>query len=147
MTTQKQAHMARPDQFRMSVQERRLRTFSEDFKREKVKELDRNLLTISELCNEYQVSRTSVYRWKEKYSKHYTKGVRMIMEKDSDTRKITELKAKIKELERIIGQKQLQIDFQAKMMEIAEKDHGVEFKKKQPGKPSSGTGSTGKSTK
>jgi len=129
----------------MSLKERQLRTFSEEFKRSKVKELERRHITIAELSRDYEVSRTAIYGWIAKYSKHYTKGVRMIMEKDSDTRKIAELKAKIKELEQIIGQKQLQIDFQAKMMEIAEKDYGVEFKKKQSGKPSSGTGSTGKS--
>jgi transposase-like protein len=138
--------MARPVQFQMSLKERRLRTFSEEFKRSKVKELERRHITIAELSNEYEVSRTAIYQWIARYSKQYTQGERMIMEKDSDTRKIAELKARIKELEQIIGQKQLQIDFQAKMMEIAEKDYGVEFKKKQTGKPSSGTGSTGKST-
>jgi transposase-like protein len=38
------------------------RKFSEDFKRKKVSELERNLITVSELCREYQLSGTSVFQ-------------------------------------------------------------------------------------
>lgn len=139
--------MAKVGQFKMSGHERQLRTFSEEFKRAKVKELDRKLVTIAELCREYEVSRNAVYGWVAKYSGSYKKGVRMIIEQDSVTRMLADLQARIRELEQIIGQKQLQIDFQAKMMEIATEKYGVDFKKKLPEKPSSGTGSTETSPK
>ena len=38
---------------KLNLEERRNRQFSEDFKRKKISELDRNLVTISELCREY----------------------------------------------------------------------------------------------
>jgi len=41
---------------KLTVQERLKRYFSEDFKRKKVGEIDRNLTTISEISREYQVS-------------------------------------------------------------------------------------------
>ena len=80
--------------------------------------------------------------WIEKYSKTYKKGVRLIVEMESDTKKLLELKAKIAELERIIGQKQLTIDFQAKMIDIAEEEFGIDIKKKSENKQSSISGNT-----
>ena len=42
------------------------------------------------------------------------KGVRVIVESESDTAKLLALKAKVADLERIIGQKQVQLDFKDK---------------------------------
>jgi transposase-like protein len=44
------------------------RYFSEDFKKSKIKELEHNIVSISDICKTYSVSRTSVYRWIYKYS-------------------------------------------------------------------------------
>ena len=132
---------------KLSIRERRNRQFSEDFKRKKVSELDRNLVTISELCREYQISRTSVYRWVYLYSRMKKKDVKQIVEAKSDSRKLLQMKEEIKELQRIIGEKQILLDFKDKMIELAEGKYGVDIKKKFSGKPSSGTGTTDKSTK
>ncbi|EKO78685.1 hypothetical protein LEP1GSC068_2737 [Leptospira sp. Fiocruz LV3954] len=40
------------------------------------------------------------------------------------------MKSKIKELESVVGQKQMKIDFQEKMIELAEKEYCVDIKKK-----------------
>jgi transposase-like protein len=39
------------------------RSFSEEFKKNKIRELERNLSSVSDICDTYSVSRTSVYRW------------------------------------------------------------------------------------
>ena len=54
---------------KLTVKERLNRYFSEDFKRKKVSELDRNLITVAELSREYQVNRSAVYKWVYLYSK------------------------------------------------------------------------------
>jgi transposase len=123
------------------------RSFSEEFKREKVRELERNISSVSDICKTYTVSRTSVYRWIYKYSAMAKKQVKQIVEAKSDTRKIRALEERIKELERIVGQKQLLLEFNEKMIEIAEATYGVDIKKKVGSKLSSGTTSTEKSTK
>lgn len=125
---------------KLTVRERRNRGFSEEIKRKKVSELDRNLVTISELCREYQVSRTSVYKWVYLYSKMKKKGVKQVIEAKSDSRKLLQMKAQIKELQRIVGEKQILLDFKDKMIEIAEEEYGVEIKKKFSGEQSTGTG-------
>lgn len=134
--------MANRTQFKQSELERRRRSFSEEFKRQKVVEIDRKQTRISEVCKQYEVSAASVSRWIKRYSVNYMKGVKTIVEAESDTRKIIELQAKIAELERTVGQKQLLIDFQDKMIELAEQTYGVDIKKKLQSKPSSGTGTT-----
>jgi transposase-like protein len=122
------------------------RSFSEEFKRIKVRELEKNISSVSDICKTYSVSRTSVYRWIYKYSIMAKKQVKQVVEAKSDTQKIRALEERIKELERIVGQKQLLLEFKEKMIEIAEATYGVDIKKKVSSKLSSGTTSTEKCT-
>jgi transposase-like protein len=50
------------DYEKLTERERLIRNFSEEFKRKKVSEIERNLIGISELSREYQVSATSIHR-------------------------------------------------------------------------------------
>ena len=59
--------MAKPEQLNQPLQQRKTRYFSEDFKRSKVAEMDKRIITISDLCSTYEVSRTAVYKWIYKY--------------------------------------------------------------------------------
>jgi transposase len=135
--------MANLNQYQMSLEERRRRTFSESFKRKKVKEIEQKITTVSQVCKQYEVGASNVYKWIEKFGDSYKKGIKTVVEMESDTRKILELKAKLAELERIIGQKQIQIDFKDKMIELAEEAYGVDIKKKFDTGQSSGSGKTG----
>jgi transposase len=135
------------DYEKLTVSERMRRNFSEDFKRKKVSELDRNLISVAALCREYQVSRAAVYKWIYAYSSMRKKGLKQVVEAKSDSQKLLAMREQIKELERIIGEKQVKLDFQEKLIELAEAEYKVDIKKKFSGKQSSGTGSIGKSTK
>ena len=132
---------------KLTVKERINRYFSEDFKRKKVRELDRNLITIAALCRAHQVSPAAVYKWIYKYSAMRKKGLKQVIEAKSDSGKLLAMREQIKELERIIGEKQIKLDFQEKLIELAESEYKIDIKKKFTGKLSSGTGSTGRSTK
>jgi len=122
------------------------RHFSDDFKKSKVRELEKRITSIPDICRTYAVSRAAVYKWIYKYSPMAKKQVKVVVEAKSDTQKIKALEDRIKELERIVGQKQLLIEFKDKMIEIAEATYGVDIKKKVGSKLSSGTTSTGKFT-
>jgi len=138
--------MAKRQQFQQSIEERRRRVFSEEFKRKKVREIEQKITTIAEVSREYEVRASNVSKWLTRYSTNRMKAVRTIVESESDTRKMFDQQQKIAELERIIGQKQLLIDFQAKMMELTEQEYGIDIKKKFEKKPLSGTGSIGNSS-
>ena len=130
------------DYEKSTMGERQKRFFNETFKRSKVSEIERNLLTIAELCREYQVTRTAVYKWIYKYSLMRKREHRQVIEPESETRKVILLKQEVEELQRVIGEKQLKLDFLEKVIELAEKEYGPDFKKKFAGKHYSGTGQT-----
>lgn len=139
--------MAKIEQFQQTRLQRQNRYFSEDFKRKKVRELDQNLTSIQEIVKEYEVSRTSLYKWIYKYSRHRKQGTKQVIEAMSDTHKINALKDKIKALEQALGQKQMLIDFQSKVIELAEEEYQIDIKKKFGDKPSFGSGTSENNTK
>jgi transposase-like protein len=122
------------------------RTFSDEFKQKKIRELERNITSISEICKTYSVSRSSVYKWIYKYSIMAKRQEKQVVEAKSDTQTIKALRERIKELERVIGQKQLLIEFKEKMIEIAESTYKIDIKKKVGSKLSSGITTTDKNT-
>jgi transposase-like protein len=136
--------MASRSSFKKQFDQRRQWTFSESIKKEVVRKIENNLLTVSEASQDYQVSRASVYKWVYKYSSLYSKGHRQIIEPMSSSKQIKTLKDKIKELEQIVGQKQIELDFINKMIEITEEDLGIDIKKKAGLKLKSGSGKTKK---
>lgn len=134
--------MATRSQFKMTISERRSRKFSDNFKIQKVRELESGKTKVSEICKQYEVSPASVYRWLNKFGSMKNKKEKLIIETDSDTKQLLELKKKVAELERIIGQKQILIDFKDKMIDLAEDTYGVDIKKKFSTQPSNTSGKT-----
>ena len=137
--------MATKQQFTLSQEERRRRVFSDEFKKKKVREIERKQTTVSEISRAYDVRPWAVRLWLYKYGYNSAKGVKLIVEEESDTRKIKALQSKIAELERLLGQKEVQLTFQDKLIEIAEESYGIDIKKNSVTKPSSGSGNTEKS--
>lgn len=137
--------MAKLKQLELSLAERRRRNFSDSFKLQKVREIETGQTKIIDICSAYEVSDVAVYRWIEKFGIMKNKKERLIIESESETRQLIELKKRLSELERIIGQKQIMIDFQNKMIDLAEETYGVDIKKKFFTSPSITSGSTEKS--
>lgn len=119
--------------FKLSTKERQNRTFSEEIKRAKVREIEEGRATPSEVIRSLEIAESTIYRWISLYSNR-EKPIRTIVEAKSDTQKILALQKKIAELERMLGQKQVEIEFKDKMIEIAEKMYNVDIKKKFSGK-------------
>lgn len=138
--------MATREKFKMTTAERRRRNFSDSFKIQKVRELETGKTKVSELCKQYEVTSTNVYRWLNKFGTMKGKKERLIVETDSDTKQLLELKKKVAELEQIIGQKQIMLDFKDKMIDLAEEAYGVDIKKKYSTQQSDISGSTESNT-
>ena len=138
--------MARREAFRIKPTKRQIRFFSESFKKTKVREIERNLTSVRMVSREFEVSDTAVYNWLYKYSTLRQKQLRQIVEPMSDAHKIKELRKRIQELEQLVGQKQIQIEFKEKMIELAEEMYQVDIKKKLGSKLSNGSGCAGQNT-
>lgn len=121
--------MANRKEFSLSQAERRRRTFSEEFKKKKVREIEKKVTTISEISAAYEVRPWAVRLWLRKYGSNQKKGERLIVESESDTKKIVELQCRIADLERLLGQKEVFITYQEKLIELAEKTYGIDIKK------------------
>lgn len=121
--------MATRNRFKMSVEKRKRRRFSEEFKRKKVAEIESKATTIAEVSRQYEVRANNVSLWVKKYGSGQHKPM-TIVETESDTRKLREAERRIAELERALGQKQILLDFQDKMIELAEKHYKIDIKKK-----------------
>lgn len=131
---------------RFQINNKHSRNFSEKFKKEKVKQIIGNQISIQELSQVYEISRQSLYNWLYKYSPHHKRGTKQVVQMESEALKTKVLLSKVAELERVIGQKQLAIDFNDKLLELASKEVGYDIKKKYEQQLSNGFGKTQRST-
>jgi transposase-like protein len=120
------------------------RQFSEQIRRQAVSEFRGGKHTAKELADLYHCSEQTIYRWIHKYSPSDHPKINVVEMAKSADQKVKDLQGKIAQLEQTIGQKQIKIDFQAKMIELAEKDYKLDLKKNITGNPSAGSESTGK---
>jgi transposase len=120
--------------------------YSEDYQRWMVSQVEQGNYSILELGREHSINPGSIYRWLYKYSSSLKKKDLLVKQKDSEKEKTKALEKRIAELERVIGKKQMEIDFLEKMVEIGSKELGVDLKKNFSTKPSSGSGSIEEST-
>lgn len=123
----------------------RLRRFSEDFKLKLVKEYEQGFRSVPELEKFYDVGNASIYSWIYKYSTYNKKSIQVVEMKDSQLLKLKQMEARIIELERAVGQKQMNIDYLEKMIDLAKEEFDIDIKKNSDTPPSGGFKSTGKS--
>lgn len=129
---------------KLEIRERRI--FSEELKKKIIKDLVSKRTTIRSVMTEHQVSGNTVYRWLYKYSPHHEQKCILVVQMKSEELKSTELRQRVAELERIVGQKQLEIDFLNKLLEIGSGELGFDLKKSFSPQPLNGTGSASGST-
>lgn len=108
---------------------RQRRCFSEEFKKSKVKELISRQTTVVKLSRLLGITRTAVYKWLYQYSVDHKQRTTLVVQMESESYKTERLQLKVAELERIIGQKQLEIDFLNKLLEIGSEEIGYDLKK------------------
>ena len=110
---------------------RRRRNFSEDFKLKIVKEYESGEFSVVEMTKIYDISYQTIYNWIYKYSKYNKQSIQVVEMKDSQAHKMKQMEARIKELEQAVGQKQMNIDYLEKMIDLAKEHYGIDIKKTQ----------------
>ena len=109
-----------------------------------VKEFDTGQFSVNELCRLHGIANSAIYRWIYKFSTFNQKGYRIIEMKESSNKKLKDLEQKVKNLEQIVGKKQIMIDYLEKMMEIAKDELDIDIKKNFNTSQSAGSGKTKK---
>lgn len=108
---------------------RQQRYFSEEFRKAKVAEIVNQQITVKEISDLYGVSRSAVYKWLYRYSPHHSRGTNQVIEMESESLRRRTLQERVAELERIVGRKQLQIDYLEKVLNLASEELGYDLKK------------------
>ena len=108
---------------------RKLRIYSDDFKKEIVAIYESGKFSVLQLEKLYGISNASIYSWIYKFSTFNEKGFRIVEMKESSAEKLKQLEQKVKELEQAVGQKQIKIDYLEKIIEIAKDDLKIDIKK------------------
>jgi transposase len=109
---------------------RKVRQFSTEFKREKVKQIDEGKVTVLQLSRIYEVSTRSIYNWIRKYSRYAGQNERVVVQKESEQAKTEMLLKKVAELERLVGQKQVEVEYLKKVIEFGSEITETDIKKK-----------------
>ncbi len=109
---------------------KRKRTFSTAFKQEKVKQIESKQVTVLQISRLYDVSDTSVYNWIKLYGSCKQKGERIVIEKESEAKKTENLLKKVSELEQLLGQKQVEVEYLKKIVEFGSELTKTDIQKK-----------------
>lgn len=123
---------------------RKRRQFSEQIKRQAVADFRSGKHTARELADLYHCAYQTIYTWIYKYSPGDSPGINVVEMSKSADQKVKDLQAKIADLEQLVGQKQIKVDFLEKMIELAEDEYDLNLKKNSSSRPSTGSGKTGK---
>lgn len=108
---------------------RKSRIFSEKFKKAIVNEYTSGNFSVGQLCKIHQLHSQNVYSWIYKYS-NVSKPEKVIVElKKSTTQKLSDYEKRIAELEKMVGRKQIEIEYLKKIIEVADDELGTDLKK------------------
>lgn len=105
------------------------RVFSEELRKELVARIESGHLSVAQAMRDYDVSGQSIYNWLNKYSRNLKRGTRIVMEKDSVEKSISDLQRQIRELEAALGRKTLESDLYKTIVDLASKEYKTDLKK------------------
>ncbi|MBL7726464.1 MAG: transposase [Dinghuibacter sp.] len=120
------------------------RCYSESFKRSVVASFERGRYSVCQLSRLYGIANSAIYRWIYKYSTFNQSGARVVELKKSDMNKTKMLEQRVKELEQMVGQKQIKIEYLEKMIELAKSELHIDIKKNFNTPQLTGSGTIGK---
>jgi len=108
---------------------RKQRRYSEEFKRSIVSEYESGKFSVLQLERLHGVANPSIYSWIYKYSTFNQQGYRVVENNSSSQSKLKGLEKKVKELEALLGRKQIKIEYLETMMEVAKEELDIDIKK------------------
>ena len=117
------------------------RVFSEDIKKQVVRDIEKGRCTARQASRELQVSEQSIYNWLNRYSLNLQRQRVLVVENKSEAYRTKELQKRIQELEAALGRKQMEVDLLNKILEMASEEQKVDIKKNILRQLSNGTDS------
>jgi len=113
----------------MTVEERRRRRFSENFRKEQVKKIESGELSVEEVSRLYEVQKKNVVRWLKKYGSK-KKPELIIVSTSKDYNRVKDLEKEVANLKQIIADQQIELIKTKSVVLLAEEKLGASFEKK-----------------
>lgn len=113
----------------MTVDERRRRRFSEEFRKEAVNRIEKGEITITQLSKLYEVKVGSIKRWIKKYGDGSYK-TRIVVSFGEEIEAIKELEKEVKKLRNVIADQQIELQYYKLAKQVAERQLGKDYEKK-----------------
>jgi transposase len=113
----------------MTVEERRRRRFSDEFRKSQVALYEAGKITIADICRLHQVKRENVMRWVKRFGTKPRKE-QIVVSFGSEFDRLRELEKENKKLLGIIGQQQVELLYQRSLIDLAKDKLGEDFEKK-----------------
>jgi transposase-like protein len=110
------------------------KVYSEEFKKSRVRDYESGELSVVQIVRLYGVSSPCIYNWIYRYSTYNQKGYKVVEEHKSGTNKVKELEKKVAELERALGQKQVRLEYYQQLIELGNREYGVDIEKNYGGR-------------
>ncbi len=105
------------------------RYFSEDLRRQIVKEIEDGVYNKSEAARVYEVSNVCIYNWLHKYSFKYQKGIVTVVELESESVKRKKLEQQQADSHKIIAAQTVELYFYKQLVEVISEHYDFDFKK------------------
>ncbi|SMD43802.1 Transposase [Aquiflexum balticum DSM 16537] len=113
----------------MTIDERRRRRFSEEFRKEQVCLIESGRVSIIEVSRLHEVKVESVKRWLVRFGKKKLPE-KIIVTTGRDIDRLRELEKENRRLLELIGRQQVELVYQKELIILAEEKLGENFKKK-----------------
>lgn len=113
----------------MTLNERQHRRFSEEFRREQVKLIEKGDRTIAQVSQLYEVKRDNVRRWVKQYGIKDRPGM-MIIQTQEEVNRIKDLQNQVLKLNEVIGKMHVELLYKNELLDLARQQLGPDFEKK-----------------
>ena len=113
----------------MTSDERRMRRFSEEFRREQVRLIELGERTIMEVSRLYEVKDSNVRKWVQKFGNKVLPEMRIIQTQD-EVNRVKDLEKQISHLKGVIGQLHVEMLYKNELLALAKEQLGFDFEKK-----------------
>ena len=108
---------------------RKLRRYSEEFKRMIVSEFESGKFSVVQLEKLYGISNPTIYNWIYKFSNFNNKDYRIVENNSSSSKKLKQLQKENEALKAKVGEKQILIDYLETLIDIANEELKTDIKK------------------
>lgn len=113
----------------MTSNERQHRRFSEEFRREQVKLIEKGERTIAQVSQLYEVKRDNVRRWVKQYGVIERPEMIMIHTQE-EVNRIKDLETQVTRLTEVIGKLHVEMLYKDELLDLAKQQLGPGFEKK-----------------